>query len=139
MIRLRPIRFFFLIVVLISSEGCVLRGRLEPQKTIQRTGPVAVMYPCRACHSNYEFEEFTIIHTIAGYRCENCHDVFESHRLYDEQDSTKKIVNSRETTQILCLNCHPKETINTEQHEKYFSGILSTQDCFDCHGNHRFK
>lgn len=105
------------------------------------TGPVADNSRCHVCHINYTQEDIAVIHARANIGCNNCHGDSDAH-IADESwasdgnGTAPDIMYPRSRINPACMSCHPRDKIDTTQHEPLFAG---TEDkvCTDCHGNHR--
>ncbi len=107
------------------------------------SGPMADNSRCFVCHVNYMQEELAVRHAQANVGCANCHGASDAH-IADESwasggDGTAPdIMYPKDKINRSCMACHPKETIDTPQHQPLFSEAAGEKKaCTDCHGAHR--
>lgn len=97
---------------------------------------------CFVCHVNYMQEDIAVKHAQANIGCATCHGESDKH-IADESwasggnGTAPDIMYPRPKINAFCMDCHPKDKINTPQHQSLFLGGASLMVCTDCHGNHR--
>ena len=118
-------------------------------------GVVADNSRCYVCHINYIQEDIAVIHARAKIGCADCHGNCDAH-IADESwawggnGTPPGIMYHRPEINPFCMGCHPRDKIDTEQHNPLFAGAVETQPnaglvqsgasawyCTDCHGDHR--
>ncbi len=106
-------------------------------------GPMADNSRCFVCHVNYMHEELAVRHAEANMDCAKCHGPSDAH-IADESwasggnGTAPDIMYPKDEVNPSCMACHPKEKIDTPQHQPLFSNTTSEEKtCTDCHGNHR--
>ena len=104
-------------------------------------GPMADNSRCHVCHINYTQEDIAVIHARANIGCNNCHGDSDAH-IADESwasggnGTAPDIMYTRSRINPACMSCHPRDEIDTAQHEPLFAAA-EDKVCTDCHGNHR--
>jgi len=96
---------------------------------------------CFVCHLNYAKEDIAVTHARQNIGCATCHGECDEHMAdeswaWGKNGTAPDIMYPREKIKPFCMGCHPKETINTEQHESLFD-LTKNKTCTDCHGDHR--
>ncbi len=99
---------------------------------------------CLVCHANYQGEELTKAHQIAGVGCEKCHGESIDHS--GDEDGLippEKMYLKSEVT-AYCETCHEKaKIIDREDHQKFYKEITedkADKTCDECHGEkHRLN
>jgi len=113
---------------------------------------------CFVCHINYMQEVLAVTHARANIGCKDCHGESDTH-IADESwasggtGTPPDIMYPRAKINPACMTCHPRDKINTEQHQVLFASppyvwrastaegprFAGTQErvCTDCHGKHR--
>lgn len=105
-------------------------------------GPVADNTRCFVCHANYLDEKIAVTHARANIGCAHCHGPSDAH-IADESwgsggnGTAPDVMYPREKINPACMECHPKDKIDTPQHEPVFTTGSEAQVCTDCHGDHR--
>jgi cytochrome c553 len=112
---------------------------------------------CFACHYDFEQEELTLDHELAGIGCERCHGESERHRSDEANITPPEIMYPKARINPTCMMCHPRHEIqHVEDHQPLLAGAetifdVDTEDsgqgsddahkyCTDCHGtDHRMK
>jgi hypothetical protein len=96
---------------------------------------------CHVCHINYVQEDIAVIHARANIGCNNCHGDCDAH-IADESwasggnGTAPDIMYPRPNINEACMSCHPRDKIDSAQHEPLFDAA-EDKVCTDCHGNHR--
>ncbi len=96
---------------------------------------------CFVCHMNYMQEELAVKHAQAGIGCAQCHGPSDAH-IADESWATggngtpPDLMYPRDKINASCLACHPKDKIDTPQHQAILADP-ALKVCTDCHGKHR--
>ncbi len=96
---------------------------------------------CFVCHVNYMDEDIAVVHARANMGCKDCHGESDEH-IADESWASGGNGTAPDTMfpkpKIVpfCMGCHPKDKIDTVQHQPLFANI-ETMVCTDCHGEHR--
>ena len=97
---------------------------------------------CFVCHANYLDEKIAVTHAQAGIGCATCHGDSDAH-IADESwgsggnGTAPDSMFPRETIIPACMKCHPKDKIDTADHEPVFAQSIERKVCTDCHGDHR--
>jgi hypothetical protein len=97
---------------------------------------------CFVCHVNYVQEKLAVTHARANLGCASCHGPSDAH-IADESwgsggnGTAPDIMYPRDKINPSCMACHPKDKIDTPQHEAVFADAPDRKVCTDCHGNHR--
>jgi len=93
---------------------------------------------CYVCHLNYDGEELTQNHEIAGVGCETCHGVSEQHSADEDGITPPERMFSKNEIHSFCTTCHTKAEIeHVDEHKPLFQkGSGDTHVCTDCHGDH---
>jgi hypothetical protein len=97
---------------------------------------------CFVCHINYMQEDIAVIHARANIGCKDCHGESDEH-IADESwasggnGTAPDIMYPRPKINPFCMGCHPKDKIDTVQHEPLFADAAEKKYCTDCHGSHR--
>ncbi len=108
------------------------------------TGPVADNSRCFVCHVNYMQEDIAVTHAQADIGCAHCHGECDDH-IADESwasggnGTAPDIMYTRPKINPLCIGCHQKDKIDTEQHKPLFADTAEKKVCTDCHGKHRLE
>ena len=106
------------------------------------SGSTADNSRCFVCHVNYMEEKLAVTHAQAKIGCADCHGVSDAH-IADESwpsggnGTAPDIMYPRDKINPSCMACHPKDKIDTPQHEAVFADAPDRKVCTDCHGNHR--
>jgi hypothetical protein len=110
--------------------------------TVSAPGPVADNSRCHVCHLNYTQDDVAVVHAKANIGCADCHGQSDAH-IADESWSwggngtAPDRMYRRTEVNPFCMSCHPKDDIDTEQHQSLFAGVPTEKYCTDCHGKHR--
>lgn len=127
----------------IDEEPLLLLEDVESEELAPPTGPVADNFRCHVCHINYEDEELAVQHARADIGCEMCHGACDAHCNDEDNITPPDIMYPAAKIIPFCLDCHPKDEIDTqehEQHELFFAGLEPEKKyCTDCHGEHRLS
>jgi len=97
---------------------------------------------CFVCHMNYVAEKLAVSHAKVGIGCAQCHGPSDAH-IADESwasggnGTAPDIIYPRDKIDPSCMTCHPREKIDTPQHQAVFADSRGTTLCTDCHGAHR--
>jgi len=93
---------------------------------------------CYVCHVNYDGEELTLNHEIAGVGCETCHGVSERHSADEDGITPPDRMFPRGKINAYCITCHAEADINhVSEHKPLFDATSGdTHVCTDCHGKH---
>ncbi|MHC4181218.1 MAG: hypothetical protein ACYSWU_27285 [Planctomycetota bacterium] len=127
-------------LLLLDEEPLLLLD--EDDESPPPTGPMADNSRCHHCHLNYVEEEIAVVHARANIGCADCHGNCDEH-IADESwasggnGTPPEIMYPREKVNPCCLNCHPREKIETTEHEAFLAGTAKEKYCTDCHGDHR--
>lgn len=128
-------------LLLLDDEPLLLLADDE-EKGSPASGPVADNSRCFVCHLNYQLEDIAVTHARAAIGCVKCHGECNDH-IADESwasggnGTPPEIMYPRDKINPACLHCHPKDEIDTEDHEDLFADAASKEVCTDCHGKHR--
>ncbi|MHC4120430.1 MAG: multiheme c-type cytochrome [Planctomycetota bacterium] len=104
-------------------------------------GPQADNSRCFVCHINYMDEDVAVVHARANIGCAGCHGESDEH-IADESwasggnGTAPDTMFPRPNIVPFCMSCHPKDKIDTVQHEPLFAD-MDKMVCTDCHGKHR--
>jgi hypothetical protein len=127
-----------------DNESPLLLGD-EPPLLVDNSpnaGPGADNSRCFVCHVNYIQEVLGARHARANIGCKDCHGEGDAH-IADESwasggtGTPPDIMYPRAKINAACMTCHPKDKIDTEQHQVLFASTAEGKVCTDCHGNHR--
>jgi hypothetical protein len=105
-------------------------------------GTMADNSRCFVCHINYMQEDIAVTHAKVDMGCAHCHGESDEH-IADESwasggnGTAPDIMYPLSKINPFCMGCHPKEKIDTPQHEIVFSNTDKQKYCTDCHGDHR--
>jgi len=105
-------------------------------------GPVADNSRCFVCHINYMAEEIAVTHARANIGCADCHGPSDAH-IADESwasggnGTPPDTMFPKDKINTSCMACHPRDKIDTPQHEALFADPPENKACTDCHGDHR--
>jgi len=97
---------------------------------------------CQVCHLNLAQEELALTHARANIGCAKCHGPSDAH-IADESwasggnGTAPDAMFPREKINPFCLECHPQNKIDADQHKDFFAGKADEKCCIDCHGKHR--
>jgi hypothetical protein len=97
---------------------------------------------CFVCHTNYMQEELAVTHAQVNVSCADCHGPSDAH-IADESwasggnGTAPDRMYTRDKIDAACMNCHPKDKIDTPQHTAVLADPAGQKVCTDCHGNHR--
>ena len=97
---------------------------------------------CFVCHINYMQEDIAVTHARANIGCAQCHGESDEH-IADESwasggnGTAPDIMYPRPKINPFCMGCHPKDKIDTPQHQPLFIAGDALMVCTDCHGEHR--
>ena len=127
-------------LLLLDDEPLLLLDDAPDDEESEITG--ADNSRCFVCHINYMQEDIALIHARADIGCAGCHGESDEH-IADESwasggnGTAPDIMYPRLKINPFCMDCHPKNKIDTEQHKPLFSDKTGEKYCTDCHGNHR--
>jgi len=113
-----------------------------PEGSSEATGPMADNSRCHVCHLNYAKEDIAVVHARAKIGCVDCHGDCDEH-IADESwasggnGTPPGIMYAPDKINPLCIGCHDKDEIDTEDHEEFLAGTADEKYCTDCHGDHR--
>ena len=97
---------------------------------------------CYVCHMNYVQEDIAATHARVNIGCAHCHGNCDAH-IADESwawggnGTPPGIMYRRPEINPFCMDCHPKNKIDTEQHKPLFVNSVGKKYCTDCHCGHR--
>jgi len=93
---------------------------------------------CYVCHLNYEGEELTQDHEIAGVGCETCHGTSERHSADEDGITPPEVMFPKDKINPYCMTCHGSADIeHIDKHKPIIEKDPSdTHVCTDCHGKH---
>ena len=107
---------------------------------------------CKACHLDFDEEQFVLAHKAAGIGCERCHGESFRHRSDEANVTPPELMYPKERINPTCMMCHPRHAIQQEEgHRPILEANLSVLEpapagensrkyCTDCHGHeHRMK
>lgn len=107
----------------------------------EQAAPGADNSRCFVCHMNFIDEDIAVTHAKADIGCANCHGESDEH-IADEswasggKGTAPDVMFPRPRINPFCMGCHPKDKIDTVQHQPLFAN-METMVCTDCHGKHR--
>jgi len=129
-------------LLLLEEEPLLL---LEDDSASIASGrPVADNSRCFVCHANYLDEKIAVTHAKANIGCARCHGESDAH-IADESwgsggnGTAPDTMYPKAKINPSCMQCHPKDKIDTPQHEPVFATATENKVCTDCHGNHRLN
>jgi hypothetical protein len=123
-----------------KDEPLLLLEDVEAEELAPPTGPVADNFRCHVCHINYEDEELAVMHARANIGCEQCHGACDAHCNDEDNITPPDIMYPVAKINPFCLDCHPEDEVDAEQHELFFAGLEPEKKyCTDCHGEHRLS
>ena len=128
----------------ITDEEPLLLLDDNEEELVPPTGPVADNSRCFVCHVNYMQEDIAVTHARANIGCAHCHGECDEH-IADESwasggnGTAPDIMYPRPKINPFCMDCHPKDEIDTEQHKPLFADTAEKKVCTDCHGKHRLE
>jgi hypothetical protein len=119
------------LLLLDDDEGSENSGA-EPQADNSR---------CFVCHVNYMEEDIAVNHARADMGCAYCHGESDEHIAdeswaYGGNGTAPDTMFPKPKIVPFCMGCHPKDKIDTVQHEPLFAD-MERMVCTDCHGKHR--
>jgi len=129
-------------LLLLEDEPLLLLG--EDSEPAASDGPVADNTRCFVCHANYLDEKIAVAHARVNIGCARCHGESDAH-IADESwgsggnGTAPDIMYPRKAINPACMKCHPKDKIDTPQHEPVFVTGPDAKVCTDCHGDHRLS
>ncbi len=93
---------------------------------------------CYVCHVNYDGEELTQNHEIAGVGCETCHGISEEHSADEDGITPPDRMFLKDQINRFCTTCHAQADIDRcGEHKPLFDKESGDKHvCSDCHGNH---
>jgi hypothetical protein len=97
---------------------------------------------CFVCHVNYIQEKIAVTHAKVNIGCAHCHGSSDAH-IADESwasggnGTAPDMMYPRDKINPSCMTCHPKDTIDTPQHQAVLADTEGKSVCTDCHGKHR--
>lgn len=105
-------------------------------------GPIADNSRCHVCHINYTQEDIAVVHALANIGCADCHGDSDAHIAdeswsWGENGTAPDMMYRRAEVNEFCMSCHPRDKIDTEEHQPLFAGTGEEEYCTDCHGKHR--
>jgi hypothetical protein len=130
--------------LLLEDEPLLLEDEpllLDDEPYASSDQPGADNSRCFVCHANYLDEKIAVTHARAGIGCAKCHGPSDAH-IADESwasggsGTAPDVMFPRPEINSACMKCHPKDRIDTADHEPLFAPA-SEKVCTDCHGNHR--
>ncbi len=126
-------------LLLLDDEPLLLDDGSDPDR---QGGPVADNSRCFVCHMNYMQEDIAVFHARANIGCADCHGDSDEHIAdeswsWGENGTAPDIMYRRAEVNEFCMNCHPKDKLDAEQHKALFAGTAKEKYCTDCHGEHR--
>jgi hypothetical protein len=128
----------------ITDEEPLLLLDDSEEDLVPPTGPVADNSRCFVCHVNYMQEDIAVTHARANIGCAHCHGECDEH-IADESwasggnGTAPEMMYPLPKINPLCMGCHPKDKIDTEQHKPLFADTVEKKVCTDCHGKHRLE
>jgi len=127
--------------LLLDEEPLLL---LDDEPEAERSdSPQADNSRCFVCHINYMQEDIAVTHARADIGCADCHGQSDEH-IADESwasggnGTAPEIMYPRPKINPACMDCHPKDKLDTDQHKSLFANFEKTV-CTDCHGEHRLE
>lgn len=129
-------------LLLLEEEPLLLLE--EDSAFVASDGPAADNSRCFVCHANYLDEKIAVTHAQANIGCARCHGESDVH-IADESwgsggnGTAPDTMYPKERINPSCMQCHPKDQIDTPQHEPVFAAATENKVCTDCHGNHRLN
>jgi len=125
--------------------GCILLAYLcscnptateTNSKQFEESNPMGANAGCYVCHITFVQEELSKTHLRAKVPCTRCHGLSAGHANDENIGATPPdIIIERNQVDEMCLKCHQKHDISTEE----LAAHKSPPICTDCHGNHRIK
>ena len=128
----------------ITDEEPLLLLDDNEEEFVPPTGPVADNSRCFVCHINYMQEDIAVTHARADIGCAHCHGECDAH-IADESwawgrnGTAPDIMYPLPKINPFCMDCHPKDDIDAEQHKPLFASTGEKKYCTDCHGKHRLE
>lgn len=106
--------------------------------------PLADNSRCHVCHINFEREELSFKHAVAGVGCANCHGPSDAH-IADESwasggnGTAPDIMYPTAKINPACTACHDgtKAKFDRDIHKLFLAGTTPQKVCTECHGKHR--
>jgi len=105
---------------------------------------------CYVCHLNYDDEQLTADHELAGIGCAKCHGRSYEHCGDENNITPPEIMYPKAKINPTCMMCHPRQKIkHVSNHDSLLAGAETIFDektaskkkcCTDCHAkNHRIN
>ncbi|MEN6425347.1 MAG: multiheme c-type cytochrome [Phycisphaerales bacterium] len=116
---------------------------LDGEENEAESPAVADNSRCFVCHINYVAEAIAANHARQNIGCIHCHGGSDAH-IADESwgsggnGTAPDVMYAKDKINPACMACHPKEKIDSPQHEMVFAES-DAKVCTDCHGDHRLS
>lgn len=108
-------------------------------------GPVADNSACHVCHTNYQEEQFAVVHAKANVSCAKCHGQSLDHRNDEDNITPPDVIFPAAKIETLCKDCHEEHNAPAvkviARWQQRCPAKTNPKDiiCTDCHGDHRLK
>ena len=127
--------------VSISGKQSVESQPKETNESGETNTEPADNYYCYVCHINFQGEELTETHRLAGVGCEDCHGRSAKHSSDEDGLTPPEIIYPKDKINSFCMSCHAEKNIG----DIPAHGPLFAEDgpdkkyCTYCHGKHLMK
>jgi len=133
------------------ESGQIEQAAVPARSNITPVQPAATFVAnpfCKACHADFDDEQFALAHKAAGIGCERCHGESLRHRSDEANVTPPELMYPKERINPTCMMCHPRQTIRAvDEHRPILEAGLSIFEtapanesspkyCTDCHGSH---
>jgi predicted CXXCH cytochrome family protein len=107
---------------------------MNPTEPPGEMDALGVNAACYVCHMGFIKEEITKTHLDKNVTCIRCHGLSAAHANDENVGATPPdTVYERDGVDVLCLECHERHNISTEELAEFQVRPV----CTDCHGSHR--
>lgn len=102
---------------------------------------------CMVCHMDFQFEDLSQTHEVAGVPCARCHGFSAAHQMDEMSATTPDFLFGRKEIPGLCSACHEDGHANPDAVDAFREqwrgkqrpngrSVAADSVCTDCHGNH---
>ncbi|MGA2499011.1 MAG: hypothetical protein ABSH20_14815 [Tepidisphaeraceae bacterium] len=97
---------------------------------------------CQVCHLSLVTEELVVKHAKVNIGCARCHGACDAH-IADESwgsggnGTAPDKMYPPAKINPMCLECHPRDKLDYQQHRTFLEGVSEEKFCVNCHGKHK--